>query len=71
MRRYEHLYCIVGAIPSAGVALGIGVDGMVNWSNPMLHFMLGWQYNRVSDYCKKRDWKLQNLTEPGRQPIGY
>jgi hypothetical protein len=59
MSRYDALYRIEAPHMVAG--LGIGIDGLVNWSAPILGYMLGWDYQRVSDYCKGKRWTLEKV----------
>ena len=55
---YDTLYIIANRVTPIGT-IGIGVDGLVNWANPCLSHMLGWQYERVSDFCWLRRWTLE------------
>jgi hypothetical protein len=66
---WDHLYRIDG--PGLVAVLSIGIDGLVNWANPQLDDMVGWEYDRVIDRCRTRGWTLQNLTQPGLAPIGW
>ena len=57
---WDHLYRITAPHLCAG--LGIGVDGVVNWSAPTISYMRGWEYQQVSDYCRRKRWTLENLS---------
>lgn len=56
---YETLYRIEAPHMVAG--LGIGIDGFVNWSAPIVAFMIGWQLPKVTDYCRQKGWRLQEV----------
>jgi hypothetical protein len=57
MRRYDTLYRIEAPHMVAG--LGVGIDGLVNWSAPILCYMVGWELERVLAYCAKKGWQLE------------
>lgn len=57
MSKYDTLYRIVA--PHFVAGLGVGIDGIVNWSAPIIHYMVGWQLERVLAYCARKDWKLE------------
>ena len=67
---YDHLYRIVDQFGVAA-GLGIGVDGFVNWTAPIIGYMIGWNYGRVKEYCDKKGWSIENLTIPNCRPIGF
>lgn len=53
---YDTLYRICAQTFCAG--LGVGIDGFVNWSAPILGYMVGWQLDRVEAYCARKGWEL-------------
>ena len=54
----DQLYRIVAPHFVAGLGFG---RGTVRWSAPILGYMVGWDYGRVSEYCKRKDWQLERV----------
>lgn len=59
MGRYDSLFRIVAPHMVAG--MGIGVDGIVNWSAPIVHYMVGWQLPKVRRYCGDKGWTFEQV----------
>ena len=71
MSRYDTLYSIDA--PHFNAGLGVSIDGLVNWSAPILHYMVGWQLDRVEAHCAGKGWKLEAVggyPPPGPAPEG-
>lgn len=54
----DKLYQISAPHMTAG--LGIQYD-KVRWQAPIISYMAGWSYQKVSDYCKEKGWTLTQV----------
>jgi hypothetical protein len=56
----EMIVRITGPNFVAGVVL---VNDYVTWTAPILHYMRGWDRNRVRKFCLDKGWKTVRASE--------
>ena len=59
MNQYETLFRISAAHFVAG--LGVSIDSHVNWSAPILGYMVGWDLPRVRQHCAQKKWMIEEI----------
>lgn len=61
----ETIYTIDAPHFNAGIVVnyrfqGMGMQGVVVDTPPILRYMEGWTIERVATYCRTKKWKLSN-----------